>query len=148
MATELEKARARIIAAFPALAQGPFEVTSDPDDDYNCFAWAIEDPDHFWWPDAHWPTKRTWSRQSFITAFATKGFRTCQTGDPEPGYVKIALYFLNGKPVHVARLLPDGNWTSKLGRQHDIMHGLSGLNGAEYGEPKLFLKRKCAEPDE
>jgi hypothetical protein len=144
--TELEKARAWVIARFPALDQSAFEVTSEPTRDYNCIAWAVGDDKNFWWPTMHWPTKRTESRQSFLKAFATKGYKPCNSADPEPGFEKIALYMLDGKPKHAARLLSDGKWTSKLGSAYDITHTLGCLNGDKYGEPVVFLKRKSTQP--
>jgi hypothetical protein len=146
--TELEKARAWVIARFPALDQSAFEVTSQPTRDYNCIAWAVGDDKNFWWPTRHWPTKRTESRQSFLKAFATKGYRPCKNADPEPGFEKIALYMMDGKPTHAARLLDDGKWTSKLGTAYDITHTLDCLNGDRYGKPVLFLKRKCATDED
>lgn len=146
MVAELEKARAWVIARFPALDQNAFEVTSEPTRVYNCIAWAVGDTENFWWPNSHWPSKRTESRQSFLKAFATKGFRPCNGCEYEPGFEKIALYMLDGKPKHAARLLSEGKWTSKLGTAYDITHTLNCLNGDVYGEPVLFLRRKCTQP--
>lgn len=142
MVAELAKARAWVIARFPALDPDNFEVTSEPTPDYNCIAWAVGEDQNFWWPTSHWPTKRTESRQSFLRAFATKGYRPCQSSEPEDGYEKIVLYMLEGKPTHAARLLNDGTWTSKLGQAYDITHTLDGLNGDKYGHPAVFLRRK------
>jgi hypothetical protein len=41
----------------------------------------------------------------------------------------------------MARQLDDGKWASKLGQERDIIHTLSGLEGAEYGTVVRFLKR-------
>jgi hypothetical protein len=37
--------------AFPYLAGDGFEKTSE-DDLYNCIAWAADDTQNWWWPDA------------------------------------------------------------------------------------------------
>jgi hypothetical protein len=47
----------------------------------------------------------------------------------------------DGEPTHAARQLPNGKWTSKLGRWQDIEHELDGLVGEMYGTVKQILKR-------
>lgn len=37
--------------------------------------------------------------------------------------------------------LPNGKWTSKLGRWEDIEHEIEGLMGEMYGDVKQILKR-------
>ncbi|MEO5774348.1 MAG: hypothetical protein ABIQ32_09565 [Sphingomicrobium sp.] len=97
----------------------------------------------FWWPGVFWPKSvgKQETRENFVKAFGTKGYRVCDGPDPEEGYEKIALYELDGVPTHAAKLLPDGRWSSKLGSSNDIAHTLEALNGDQYGEPVLFLKR-------
>jgi regulator of protease activity HflC (stomatin/prohibitin superfamily) len=46
-----------------------------------------------------------------------------------------------GIPVHAARQLPSGMWTSKLGALEDIEHQLEGLAGDRYGKIGQILKR-------
>jgi hypothetical protein len=60
----------------------------------------------------------------------------------ESGFEKIALYALEGHPKHAARQLPDGAWSSKLGKYIDIAHSLNGLEGTVYGQVVGFLKRR------
>lgn len=143
MASEIA-IRLWLVQKFPELAKSPFDITSQPDPFYNCIAWAAGVDDEFWWPGSkHWPVKpgMAANRTSFTQAFSTKGYVVCDGPEPEEGFEKIALYEKDGKPQHAARQLPDGRWTSKLGPSHDITHSLDGLNGDEYGEPVLFLKR-------
>jgi len=135
--------RLAVIARFPGLQNTPFELTSPHDEAYNCIAWAAGDNQNFWWPTATWPNgvSRNVTMTSFVSAFKKLGYRVCQDGEPEQGYEKIALYHDDKQPTHAARLLPNGRWTSKLGRFVDISHSLEGLNGVEYGEPKVFMRR-------
>lgn len=52
----------------------------------------------------------------------------------------------DGSPTHAARQLPDGTWTSKLGKDVDISHdSLDGLSGDRYGTPALILRRREGE---
>jgi hypothetical protein len=50
---------------------------------------------------------------------------------------------LQGAPKHAARQLPNGNWTSKMGRFEDIQHfELSSIGGPFYGEASVYMARK------
>lgn len=124
-----------------------YRITSPQDVQYNCIAWAAGENDVWWWPDdmfyAHWPdtVPRQVTIEAFIQAFSTKGYYQCDDGSLEKGFEKIALYALNEKPTHAARQLSDGNWTSKLGRNHDISHPIDALDGPAYGSVTLFLKK-------
>jgi hypothetical protein len=142
MASEIE-IRLRLVARFPGLSQAPFDLTSDADPYYNCIAWAAGVDNEFWWPGRFWPktAAKKVTRSAFLKAFRTKGYKVCDGPEPEVGFEKVALYEKDGKPTHAARQLPDGRWTSKLGQAQDIAHSLEGLNGVEYGEPIVFLKR-------
>lgn len=144
MASQLT-AEAQLIGQFPRLASSPFEITSDCTRRYNCIAWAAHDQNHFWWPGAFWPkgAKKKVTRNAFITAFGTKGFKRSKLQAYEEGYDLIVLYEdADGRPTHAARLLPDGRWSSKLGSSHDIAHTLEGLEGQRYGKPAIYLRRK------
>jgi hypothetical protein len=50
----------------------------------------------------------------------------------------------NDFPLHAARQLPSGRWTSKLGELEDIEHGLRDLEGDAYGTVVLIMKRPIA----
>lgn len=66
----------------------------------------------------------------------------CRNGDVEPNIEKLAIYAtIDGKPQHAARQLPNGRWTSKLGRLEDIEHDLEGLDGNLYGVVHTFMAR-------
>jgi hypothetical protein len=81
--------------------------------------------------------------ESFLSAFATKGYHPCNSVELERNFEKVALYCKGDKPKHMARQLEDGTWTSKLGvRGIDIIHPtLEGVEGDEYGFVKTILKR-------
>ena len=88
--------------------------------------------------------------ESFVQAYAAIGYEVCGSGsrEPEVGFQKIALYVdEDGVPTHAARQLPNGEWTSKLGRSEDISHRtLEALESGEnkmlgYGSAALILKK-------
>ena len=145
MAPEIELHQ-RLISVFPRLAQTPYSVTSQPTSDYNCIAWAIGADTYWWWPGRFWPKEvpPMVTRVAFIKAFAEKGYEECDGPDLEDGYEKVCLYEKLGRPTHATRQLPDGNWTSKLGNEHDITHELDGLTSKKYGRPAIYLRRQRA----
>jgi len=125
-------------------------VTSPPAIDYNCICWAAGDSDLFWWPDramqAYWPPEidRVCSVESFVKAFSLQGYQVCANGDPEDGFEKVVIYVDALEiPQHMARQLPGGQWTSKLGQAEDIEHvNLGCLAGGIYGQPAVYLMRR------
>jgi len=78
---------------------------------------------------------------SLVAGFKVFGYDLCETGDYEHGFEKVCIYAKEGIPQHVARQLPSGEWTSKLGRGLDITHILASLEGDLYGSPVAFMKR-------
>ena len=132
---------------FPGLRGHAWSVTSPPDQNYNCIAWAAGDTTVRWWPDAaselHWPAgiPRVATLAAFRAAFAALGYADCGDEALEPGFEKIALFAQNGEPTHAARQLPSGRWTSKLGKREDIEHALHDLTGLIYGSVALVMKR-------
>lgn len=142
------------------LADGTFERTSEATGKYNCIAHAAHDCKLNWWPmaggfaekDRYWPKgappRRTIA--AFRKAFELEGFEQCQGGELEPGYEKVVLYVSDkptsenplNAPTHMARQLPCGRWTSKLGGYIDIVHDTpANLIGKKYGKIELYLKR-------
>src|SRR5215212_5342604 len=114
---------------FPRLREGDFEITSPRDRRYNCVAWAANDTRRWWWPGelpfSFWPAgvAREESVARFIDAFATLGYKVSPSGEHEPSVEKVAIFASSdGAPTHMARQLPDGAWTSKLGGLEDISH--------------------------
>lgn len=55
-------------------------------------------------------------------AFAALDYEICPDGGLETDFEKVVLYGTALFYTHVARQLPNGKWTSKLGRAEDIEH--------------------------
>lgn len=145
-----------IEAFFPHLRRAEYRKTSEATPAYNCIAHAAEVSEDWWWPaegtGIYWPpgTSMEETIESFVHAYATVGYSVCEAGnrDPEVGYQKIAIYTdSDGVPTHAARQLPNGEWTSKLGRAEDIQHRTLGALGDEqngaigYGRVTVILRR-------
>jgi hypothetical protein len=104
---------------FPRLTTTKFLVTSPATTDYNCIAWAASDMAHWWQPGSYWPVEVDTGEYGIgvlEAAFVALGFVPCESGLPEPGIEKVALYAESGLLyTHAARQLDSGKWTSKLG---------------------------------
>ncbi len=128
-----------LIRSFPNLATEGFTPTSAPDNRYNCIAWSLGDDSRWWWPDSShfWPSDLPLASDvtSFSTMLESQGFSETSGNcyPPNANVDRIALYAKNGQVQHAARQLPNGQWTSKLGRELDISHTLAGLEGHTYG---------------
>ena len=137
--------RAQIIGQFPNLRRVRFSLESDPTPTYNCIAWAADETHRRWWPfNAYWPAgvPREQTLESFIVAFATLRYQPCADGELQEDYEKVAIYAKAGTPKHMARQMPDGKWTSKLGNEDDIYHEtLPGMEGFMYGVVVQYLRR-------
>jgi len=130
---------------------GGFRQTSPTSLDYNCIAWAAGFDDAWWWPDivgiGFWPkgVPREQTREAFVAAFVQLGYNVCSGGGFEEGYEKVALFEKNGVPSHAARMVTDGpdkgKWTSKMGRNIDIVHDLQAVSGRFYGAISVYLRR-------
>jgi hypothetical protein len=62
----------------------------------------------------------------------------------EPGFEKVALYAFNFLAyTHAARQIPNGKWTSKLGKMQDIEHDTpEDVAEGVYGEVARIMKRR------
>lgn len=137
---------------FPNLREDTFTITSPRDARYNCVAWAAGDTRRWWWPGeppfSFWPAgiRREESVASFVEAFATLGYEVAESSDHDAAYEKVAIFASNdGVPTHMARQLPDGAWTSKLGGLEDIAHvEVTGVAGNDYGQVVMYLQRRKA----
>jgi len=136
------------MTAFPLLRSGYFLETSPATTGYNCIAWAARDTTRWWWPTPgmyYWPpgVPADETIAAFIAAFGTIGFGPCEDGRHEPGVGKVALFATSGGvPTHMARQLPNGDWTSKLGSDIDIEHDTpEQVSGATYSVVVQFLCR-------
>jgi hypothetical protein len=137
---------------FPNLSGTNHQITSPKTWEYNCIGWAANDEGRWWWPfgsvndtEAYWPPNvtKSLSEESFIAAFATLGYSVAMNGELEHGKEKVVLYTdEQGKPTHMARQLNNGQWTSKLGPNHDISHiAPDVVCGPSYGKVSVFLER-------
>jgi hypothetical protein len=131
---------------FPNLEAAGYEETSIATKLYNCIAWAAEDKINNWWPakGAKWPkdAPKEINIAAFVAAFETLAYERCDNGDLEEGYKKIALYALNDVPKHAARQLPDGRWTSKMGKDIDIVHpNVGAVEGPFYGRVVAYMRK-------
>ena len=138
---------------FPHSARYPFQVTSPEDSNYNCIAWACEDTEKWYWPDPsnfyYWPEAidREETIQAFKALFESLGYEVCENDEWEDGYQKVALFAdQNNSPMHAARQLSNGIWTSKLGKDIDVEHHLFAMEEGFYGNVCLFMKKPVTQP--
>lgn len=130
---------------FPCLTQNNHRPTSPADVGYNCIAWSAGETVHWWQPGIFWPIESSWDDHgigALEQAFQSLGYQECPKADLEPGFEKIALYGSGFVYTHAARQLPNGKWTSKLGKAEDIEHDTpNDVSGGLYGEVVQFMKR-------
>ena len=132
----------------PNLAGTRFHVRSPRTSDYNCFYWAAVRAVDQWWEPGDgvgvWPAgaTRAYTLPAYQASFATVGYRPWANDSLEAGVEKVAIFVLRGLPVHAARQLSNGWWTSKIGQYWDIEHeSLAALEGEEYGAVACILAR-------
>ncbi len=137
-----------IEALFPGLVGTSYRITSSTDDVYKCIAWAAGCTTDWWWPSdepgVFWPegVAKTETIQAFQEAFTILGYTTCKSAEPETGYEKVAIFQTDeGCPTHAARQLPNGLWTSNLGKLEDIEHELPALVGIEYDVIGVIMRQ-------
>src|SRR5437867_7486844 len=100
-------------SVFPNLPTAGFTITSPPNRDYNCVAWAAGDASQWWWPvlapgndAAFWPpgVPQEETLAAFVAAFAGLGYIPCESDNLEPGVEKVAIFAgPGGIPTHAAR---------------------------------------------
>lgn len=130
---------------FPRLTPQNHRITSPETIDYNCIAWSAGDMGHWWQPGVWWPIATPpgdYGLEVLRRDFEALGYAACVDGILEPGVEKVALYGDSLFYTHAARQLPDGRWTSKLGRAEDIEHDTpEDVTGGAYGEVAQFMRR-------
>src|SRR6266487_4587439 len=93
---------------------------------YNCIAYAFGDTTRRWWPHPnkflyYWPphlqreAPGTETLKNYILAFKSEGYVLCKHGTHKRGIEKVAIFVKNDHPIHAARQLESGLWTSKCG---------------------------------
>jgi hypothetical protein len=141
-----------LLARFPAGVGSHFRITSVRTNAYNCVAWAAGKDDEWWWPqpNRYWPPTAPRfddSLEAFVKMFETIGYGPCDVEELEAGFEKVAIYVDEDRAVqHVARQLPNGHWTSKLGEDEDVEHALRAVEGDCYGRVAQVLKRAARAP--
>ena len=132
---------------FPGLLLKGYKITSPINALYNCIAWAAGNKNYWWEPTNgagyYWPPNipREYTLDAYVQAYQTLGYEECDNYALERGIEKVAILVKNGIPQHATRQLKSGKWTSKLGRNKDISHELSGIEGRSYGQVAVILKR-------
>jgi hypothetical protein len=131
---------------FPRLTADNHPVTSPATPDYNCIAWSAGDTERWWQPGLYWPAQTPtgdYGVGALTDAFQALGYEECGLdASVEPGFEKVALYGSGPLYTHAARQLPNGKWTSKLGKAEDIEHDTpEDVAGGLYGELFRIMKR-------
>lgn len=137
---------------FKNLKPGAYSITSREDIRYNCVAWANDDT-AMWWdhipgPGHYWPRRVPKGRTAeiYVRLFTDRGYANTENRAYEDGYEKVAIFRnANGDFSHVAKMLPSGAWTSKLGLLQDIEHETLEVLLPEYGEIFEYLRRKITQ---
>lgn len=91
----------------------------------------------------YWPPEapRIETIDAFVAAFRLRGYHISDNEEVEPGFQKVALFALQGKPTHAAIQQRSGRWKSKLGVAEDIEHDLRGVENNHYGIVVLIFCR-------
>lgn len=144
-----------MLRRFPALEEAHLVITSDRSHRYNCFAFAVRDEprwiSHVLWEPVsqqyYWPAgaPRGDTVEGWSAALGTYGFHPCESADHEEGWEKVVIFATGPTATHVARQLPSGSWTSKIGKWEDIEHELHALEGDRYGCVAQILKRPLSQ---
>jgi len=131
---------------FPRLTPENHRWTSPDSVIYNCIAWAAGDMEHWWQPGIYWPIPAPAQDHGIGVLgemFKALGYQDCELDmSIESGVDKVALYGSSLYYTHAARQLPNGKWTSKLGKGEDIEHDTpNDVAGGVYGEVVQIMKR-------
>jgi len=134
---------------WPRLRKTFYQVIAEADPRYNCFAWSVGKTDIILDPMRDWPddVKREYTLVAFISCFNFYGFQCCDNGDLEMGVEKVVIYGRGDLPLHAARQMDSGLWTSKIGSLELIEHHLDAFEVAtqefaNYGSILQFLSRQ------
>jgi len=144
--------------AFPNLRASGYSITSPPAYVPNCIGWVLRSTDLYWDPTLtgfrgvyYWPPDipRNDTVDAWVRVFRLFHYSECANPDLEDGAEKIAIYGgTDGTAQHVARQLPSGAWTSKLGQDEDIEHQtLDALASEEYGAVIRIMRRPLPQAD-
>jgi hypothetical protein len=135
--------------AFPRLTPQNHRTTSPASNDYNCIAWTAGDVQNWWQPGVYWPIlahPEDYGIGVLERLFKALGYEDSgMEASLEGGFEKVALFDQSLFYTHAARQLPNGKWTSKLGKAEDIEHDTpNDVAGGIYGEVLQIMKRPAA----
>lgn len=136
---------------FSNLNLDEFIITSRINYCYNCFAWAAGYDTLNMQPSNNimygWLTGEiSETLDNFKKQFQLLKFEKTDSDELEEGIEKVAFYVKDNAVAHASRQLENGWWASKLGPSEDIEHKtLNGLEGEEYGQVKMIMKRTVNE---
>jgi hypothetical protein len=131
---------------FPNSEKEPIKIDSPETSDYNCVAWILGKTNNWYEPDEEYDwieglpmSDDLNTMQAFFEHF---GFQVCEKFDNFDSSIElIAIFAKEGIFTHVAKLLKNGNWTSKLGNSYDVEHGLESISNGLYGEVALYMQK-------
>jgi hypothetical protein len=138
---------------YPNLIARGYRKTSKLNPNYNCVAWALDWITSRWIdhtepqePGCIWPddVPKGPHVENYMRLFAKFGYVPCNGPELEDGFDKVAFWDDQHQWgfAHVARQLPNGHWTSKLGNGNDIEHNtLDAINCGNYPNAFKFMKR-------
>jgi hypothetical protein len=131
---------------FPRLTSHNHRLTSPASMEYNCIAWSAGDVEHWWQPGVYWPIpahSEDYGIGVLEQLFKSLGYEDCGLdASLEPAFEKVALFGQSLYYTHASRQLPNGKWTSKLGKAEDIEHDTPhDVAGGIYGEVVQIMKR-------
>jgi hypothetical protein len=136
----------------PRLFGNQYRISSAKTKRYNCIAWAAGKTKRWWEapPNGYWPASvlADGSVESAVQLFEFLGYQRCANdASLDEGFTKVAVFGDADGYTHAARQLPDGRWSSKIGKLQDIEHDtLDGLTGSDYGSVVQMLKKPVAGP--
>lgn len=96
-------------------------------------------PGYFWPSDVQSPSGDD-DLGAYVALFRSRGYVECDGPELERGFLKLAIYAKGETFHHVAKQLPTGEWSSKIGEAHDLRH--QGLDALE--DSAVFYDRATA----
>ncbi len=153
-----EAERRLLMDLMPSLGEFEYVPTSGSTEEYNCVGWAVGDDTKNWTPSPvggyYWPPDLpSFPLVSILEElFRREGYERCSSPDQEEGVEKVAIYGdSQGEGKHVARQLPSGEWTSKMGGAADITHAdHAAVEAPLFGTLRVIMSRRApvTEPPE
>ena len=121
-----------------------FIKVNSQDDNFNCIGYALSINEFVsyhisrYWIDS---VPRNASIINLVKIFEHFGFERCNSL-VETGYKKIVIYGNHGISKHAAIQLDNIWYESKMGSYEICKHTLEAIEGALYGYPKVWMRKK------